>query len=134
MKDLGTLDSGRSTGATANGINDSGQIVGNSTCGSSCIHAVLWTASGMQDLGTLSGASVSSANAISIHGQVVGEAGSAFVWSQATGMQDLNTLIDPNSGWTLMWAFAINDSGQITGSGTINGQTHAYLLTPTGSN
>ena len=32
--------------------------------------------------------------------------------------------------WTLTWAFAINDSGQITGQGQINGQTHAYLLTP----
>jgi len=36
-------------------------------------------------------------------------------------MQDLNALIPANSGWTLNWAFAINDNGQITGSGTING-------------
>ena len=44
-------------------------------------------------------------------------------------MQDLNLLIDQNSGWTLMWAFAINGKEQITGSGLINGETHAYLLT-----
>lgn len=136
MKDLGTLDSGKSTGAVANGVNDSGQIVGNSTCGSSCIHAALWTASGIEDLGTLPGSSISSANGINNQGQVVGEAtlsaggGHAFVWSQVAGMQDLNTLIPANSGWTLTWAFAINDNGQISGQGEINGQTHAYLLTP----
>jgi probable HAF family extracellular repeat protein len=133
MQDLGTLDSGRSTGATANGVNDSGQIVGTSTCGSSCIHAVLWSASGMLDLGTLPGSSTSAGNGINNHGQVVGESGHAFVWSQTSGMQDLNNLIPANSGWTLDWAFAINDNGQITGSGSINGTTHAYLLTPTGT-
>jgi probable HAF family extracellular repeat protein len=130
MKDLGTLDSGNSTGATANAINDSGQIVGTSSCGSSCTHAALWTSTGIQDLGTLPGSSISAANGINNLGQVVGESGVAFIWSQAAGMQDLNNLIPAGSGWTLTWAFAINDSGQITGQGEINGQTHAYLLTP----
>jgi probable HAF family extracellular repeat protein len=130
MVDLGTLDSGKSTGAVANGVNDSGQIVGTSSCGSSCTHAALWTATGIQDLGTLPGSSISAANGINNRGQVVGESGHAFVWSQATGMQDLNSLIPQDSGWTLTWAFAINDNGQITGQGEINGQTHAYLLTP----
>jgi probable HAF family extracellular repeat protein len=130
MKDLGTLDSGKSTGATANAINDSGQIAGTSSCGSSCTHAALWTSTGIQDLGTLPGSSISAANGINNLGQVVGESGDAFIWSQATGMQDLNGLIPAGSGWTLTWAFAINDSGQITGQGEINGQTHAYLLTP----
>ncbi len=130
MKDLGTLDSGRSTGATANSINDSGQIVGTSTCGSSCEHAALWTSTGIQDLGTLPGSSISAANGINNLGQVVGESGDAFIWSQATGMQDLNSLIPADSGWTLTWAFAINDKGQITGQGEVNGETHAYLLSP----
>jgi hypothetical protein len=40
-------------------------------------------------------------------------------------------LIAPNSGWTLESADAINDAGQITGYGFINGQTHAFLLTVT---
>jgi len=130
MKDLGTLDSGKSTGATANAINDSGQIVGTSSCGSSCTHAALWTSTGIQDLGTLPGSSISAANGINNLGQVVGESGGAFIWSEATGIQDLNDLIPAGSGWTLTWAFAINDGGQITGQGEINGQTHAYLLTP----
>src|ERR1700722_6789235 len=130
MKDLGTLASGRNTSATANAVNDSGQIVGTSACGSSCQHAALWTSTGIQDLGTLPGSLISAANGINNLGQVVGESGDAFIWTQATGMQDLNSLIPAGSGWTLTWAFAINDSGQITGQGEINGQTHAYLLTP----
>ena len=130
MKDLGTLDSGGSTSATANGVNDLGQIVGTSTCGYSCVHAVLWTTTGMQDLGTLPGSSSSGGIGINNKGQVVGESGHAFIWSQASGMQDLNSLIDASSGWTLFFAYAINDSGQITGSGLVNGQSHAFLLTP----
>jgi probable HAF family extracellular repeat protein len=130
IRDLGTLDNGRSTSATANGINDLGQIVGTSTCGTSCVHALLWTTSGMQDLGILPGSSASGANSINNKGQVAGESGHAFLWSQSTGMQDLNNLIDANSGWTLLFAYAINDAGQITGSGLINGQSHAFLLTP----
>ncbi len=130
MKDLGTLDSGRNTSATANAVNDLGQIAGTSTCGASCVHAVLWTTSGMQDLGALPGSSASGANSINNKGQVVGESGHAFLWTQTTGMRDLNNLIDANSGWTLLFAYAINDAGQITGSGLINGQSHAFLLTP----
>src|ERR1035437_7620868 len=130
MKDLGTLDSDKSTSATANGVNDLGQIAGTSTCGFTCVHAVLWTSSGMQDLGTLPGSSSSGGIGINNKGQVVGESGHAFVWSQTAGIQDLNNLIDPTSGWTLIYAYAINDSGQITGSGLINGQSHAFLLTP----
>ena len=41
-------------------------------------------------------------------------------------------LIDPSSGWTLQFATAINDSGQIAGYGINSvGQTDAFLLTPT---
>ena len=45
-------------------------------------------------------------------------------------MVDLNTLIDPLSGWELVTAWGINDAGQITGYGLIGGETHAFLLTP----
>lgn len=43
---------------------------------------------------------------------------------------DLNSLIDVDSGWVLQDANAINDHGQIVGRGRIDGETHAYLLTP----
>lgn len=45
-------------------------------------------------------------------------------------LQDLNNLIDPNSGWELLDARSINDSGQIVGEGMINNQIHAFILTP----
>jgi len=115
--------------ASANGINDLGQIVGGSG-----YYAVLWhndrkhTA---ESLGAVSGQKGSTAFAINDPGQVVGWSGAvAFVWSREHGMQDLNKLIPGNSGWSLTLATAINAQGQITGQGTINGQQHAFLLTP----
>ena len=46
-------------------------------------------------------------------------------------MLDLNDLIAPGSGFTLVLAQGISDTGYITGNGTApNGQQHAFLLTP----
>ena len=45
-------------------------------------------------------------------------------------MIDLNTLLPTGSGWELAGAYGINDLGQIVGSGSINGQGHAFLMTP----
>jgi probable HAF family extracellular repeat protein len=139
IKDLGTLSGGANS--IAYGINNLGRIVGGSDSPTSSLLAVLWTPAGkIQDLGTLANATGSNANCINNSGQVVGFAifpnfaYHAFVWTQTAGMQDLNALIAGNSGWTLEFAFAINDSGQITGRGSINGLEHAYLLTPVGAN
>ena len=88
----------------------------------------------MQNLGALGGTS-SDATAINNAGQVVGTAATssgsrAFLWQSPGGMQNLNTLIAPDSGWTLQTATAINQNGQIVGYGTTGGQREAYLLTP----
>jgi probable HAF family extracellular repeat protein len=142
--------------SSANGVNDLGQVVGWSTttsvsggafgwCGATT-HAVLWTGTngGIQDLGTLSGDTLSAALKINFFGQVLGSSGNTatcgigyyevfgrpFIWSEANGMLDLNTLIPPNSGWVLNTATGINIWGQIVGSGTLNGQSHGFLLTP----
>lgn len=53
----------------------------------------------------------------------------AFVWD-GNQMRDLNDLLVNGAGWTLVDARDINDSGQITGYGTFNGQTRAFLLNP----
>ncbi len=89
------------------------------------------------DLGTLGGAT-SSAYAINDYYQIVGSSEladstfSAFLYSYfGTVMYDLNTMIPSGSGWTLTMARAANDHGQITGYGEINGNVHAFLLTPT---
>jgi len=121
------------------------------------IHAVTWTPSGaISDLGTLPGDTVSSASKINLFGLVIGSSGNTvinstailggqdssfdigplevigrpFIWSAQRGMQDLNTLIRPNSGWVLTAATDINVWGQIVGSGMLNGQAHGFLLTP----
>ena len=42
---------------------------------------------------------------------------------------DLNSLIPASSGWVLTEARGINESGQIVGTGVLNGQERAFLLT-----
>jgi len=53
----------------------------------------------------------------------------AFLYRRGV-MYDLNDLLPPGSPWELNEARGINDSGQIAGTGTINGQKHAFRLTP----
>jgi probable HAF family extracellular repeat protein len=142
MYNLGTLGGTESFGGSING---SGQVAGFSyTTGHADYHAFLWTptmpngTSGtMQDIGTLGGRNSYSYN-IGFTGQVMGasefvttsDRTHAFLYAGGSGMVDLNTLIDPLSGWELLDAADINDAGQITGQGRIGGQFHAYLLTP----
>jgi probable HAF family extracellular repeat protein len=143
MHDLETLGGTDSGGS---GINDQGQVTGWSlTTDDEATHAFLWTPaipggiSGMMhDLETLGGLNSYGYN-MNASGHVVGmsevdiEVSSnshAFLYTSAAGMVDLNTLIDPLSGWELLDASDINDAGQITGQGLINDEYHAYLLTP----
>lgn len=53
-----------------------------------------------------------------------------YVWTEAGGLKNLNTLIPPNSGWWIGDALAINNRGQITGVGGYNGKYQAYRLDP----
>jgi len=54
----------------------------------------------------------------------------ACLWSNGT-IQDLNSLIPNNSGWTLYDAYDINNKGQIVGNGVApDGERRAFLLTP----
>jgi probable HAF family extracellular repeat protein len=135
LQDLGTLPGGSL--ASARGINSAGQVVGYSdSLASPNYHAFLWQNGRMTDLGTLPTFVTSEAFGINASGQVIGTsftasgAGHAFVDANGV-MQDLNNLIPANSGWTLLNANAISEHGVIVGDGTINGQTHAFLLTPT---
>jgi uncharacterized repeat protein (TIGR01451 family) len=91
--------------------------------------AYLFSNGTLTDLGTLDG-DHSYPYGVNNAGQVVGESGGhAFLYSNGM-LQDLNSLIPADSGWVLNTASAINDKGQIVGTGTFNGQqTHGFLLT-----
>src|SRR5207302_8755274 len=49
-------------------------------------------------------------------------------------LTDLNDYLRPGFGWELSSATGINDSGQIVGTGIHDGDTHAFLLTPSSGN
>ena len=117
-------------------INNSGQMVG--VANNAFIYNV---ANGqMLELGALGDPANNYSIAYSINnsGAAVGSVyindtgdNHAFAYPPGGPMVDLNSLIDPASGWDLQYATAINDAGQIAGYG-INpaGQTHAFLLDP----
>jgi probable HAF family extracellular repeat protein len=137
LEDIGTLPGGDTS--MANAVNESGIIVGQSNAGSflNVWHAVKWNVSDdVEDLGTLPGGTYSIGFGINDYSEIVGygniadNAAHAMVWTTSEGMRDLNDLILANSGWVLINANAVNDTGQITGYGTKNGHNHAFLLTP----
>ena len=137
VTDLGTLGG---TSSYANGINDSGQVVGISNIHSNMeTHATLWSNGTVTDLGTLGGIG-SAAFGINASGQIVGYAYTsgngpphATLWSNGT-VTDLNSLLNASTvsaGWVLNEAHAINNSGFIAGiaSNSILGiDSHAFLL------
>jgi probable HAF family extracellular repeat protein len=136
MTDLGDLPGGADF-SSASGINSLGEVVGTSaTVGGR--HAVVWRNGAMIDLGGLAGSTRTQAIANNDRGQIVGfsvVAGSdhAMLWQDGL-ILDLNDLVDPldplRAASDLTDAFAINNDGTIVGEATIDGATHAFLLTP----
>ena len=157
VEDLGTLDPTCTTCTSiAHAINDGGGIVGASQTSAALPdvhHAFLWRRRGiflpdhqMTDLGTLCPRTESllcSSRALDINNDqdVVGISHTttslngnphAFLHRDST-MTDINTLLSPTdrAAWTLVDATAINDLGQIVGTGIFqNNKPRAYLLTP----
>jgi probable HAF family extracellular repeat protein len=151
MSDLGVTPGGLDSYGM--GINNSEQVTGYARTdtnfeGNPIIHAFLYSNGVMSDLGTLGIRTSTFGLGINSSGQVVGYAYPtpppatigpydmhAFLYSNGV-MTDLNSLILPTSGWTLVEATGINDVGQITGFGTTNGGTlghspvHAFRLDP----
>ena len=82
--------------------------------------------------GALSGGANSFAYGINNASQVVGWFGNfaserGFLFEHGS-FYDLNTLIDPASGWVIAEANAINDLGQIAGTACRDGQCYAVRL------
>ena len=139
MEDIG--QSNRGVTSRGFGINNVGTVVGDvavpaSTVNSSIRHAALFSNGSAIDLGTLNKQIFSRANSINGFNQVVGFSGPvldtpksrAFYWNKSTGMIDLGTL-----GGAYAQAFAINDSGFITGNSQVRPSAteteafHAFL-------
>jgi hypothetical protein len=102
---LGTLNDGNGLTSSAADINESNQVVGSS-----------WLVSQM----------TSASDPTQYH---------AFLWQpcQMTKcpMTDLNTVKSADLGWILTAATAINDNGDIVGTGLLDGQVHGFLLSNT---
>jgi len=132
MTDLGTLGGANSV---AYAVSDAGTIAGASDVDDTGTrHAFLYAGDQMQDLAPLPGMTGSAAYALNASGQVVGTSQTsslkhATLWQNGPPT-DLNSLLPPNSGWTLTEARAINDHGQIAGLGLFQGRRRAFLLTP----
>jgi uncharacterized protein (TIGR03437 family) len=144
--------------ATATGVNDSGTASGMGFTFDfaeledphATGHAVLFNNGAVTDLGTLPADRNSAALGINNSGTVVGYSSTqtpdislftsallelasasshAFVYTNGA-MYNLSNLLVNGSGWQLTAAAAINNAGQIVGTGIIQQQQHAFLLTP----
>ncbi len=131
MTDLGTLGTGPTSQAVA--INNKAQVVGvsriNSDPNDGTLHTFLYSAGTMTDLGPMRAWDINN------HGEIVGSTGagdaaSAVLYREGKQI-DLNGVPGvAGSGWKLNYARAINDSGQIVGTGTVNGELRGFLLSP----
>jgi probable HAF family extracellular repeat protein len=142
-RDLGNL--GGAAWNTPMAINKLGVVVGfanvpgGKSAGSFHAHAFVWTAaSGMRDLGTLPGDTISEALGINDQGVIVGESCGAngcraVLWRNGN-IVDMNTLLAPGYGDQLVYANDIDDAGKITGQSmnAATGVSSAFLAVPDG--
>ena len=116
-------------------MNDHGEFVGWGSWDSGLERAFLYRVGEFTVLGSLSDSGYTVPLAINESSQIVGQSDigyverpwgyrridHAFLYDNGV-MTDLNTLIPANSGWELMYATDINNSGQIVGYGVRDGQ------------
>lgn len=139
-------------------VNDSGMAAGMafnydltlSSDPNAAAHAVFFNNGAITDLGVLAGDKSSMALSINNSSSITGFSSAlipqlglqlvallypassnyhAFIYTNGT-LYDLNKLVTVGAGWQLCFANAINDAGQIVGTGLFQGQQRAFLLTP----
>lgn len=117
-------------------INNRGLIAGWAKDGQGVYHAVLWEQDSLAitDLGRFAG-DFALLLGLNDRGQAVGyfstQGVSHAVLYHDGSWVDLKETIPPDSEWTQLAAFDINEQGQIAGQGMIGGRWHAFLMTPT---
>jgi probable HAF family extracellular repeat protein len=142
VTDLGTPIRSASSAAS---INKSGQTVGTMRpTGKDYTydHAFLYSGSIMTDL-QVAGWESTSAYGINDSGQIVGaghatsnpylgdlDADHNAVLFSGGSIIDLQAASVNAEGWHLIWAYAVNNNGQIVGTGQFRGWTRGFLLTP----
>jgi probable HAF family extracellular repeat protein len=126
--DLGALGQGMSF---AEAINDAGLVAGDSYFQGSTLHAFAWTrATGMIDIGTLPGGTVSEARAVDEFGEIAGNADVSplethvFLWTRATGIRDLGA-----AGADTATMLGMSSRGRIVGELITRGGEHAMTWT-----
>jgi probable HAF family extracellular repeat protein len=138
MTDLGTLGQYDSSMATA--ISNKGEVAGYDLEPNYNEWAVVWQNGVMTKLGSLPGRTYNAPNAINDSGIVVGSSGYVgdatsnhpVMWENGQVI-DLNTILPANSGWVISEALSINDSGEIVGVGSYNGQSVGYAMMVSGA-
>jgi probable HAF family extracellular repeat protein len=128
-------------GGRAVDINDNNMIAG-TTGSNTSVTPVIYSRAYIYDydalpanltvLPVLEGGLRSHAYDINEDNEVVGYSESAtgnhaVIWDGIGGVTDLHTLMSAE-GWVLTSATAINDNGDITGTGTLNGVAHGFVL------
>jgi probable HAF family extracellular repeat protein len=134
----------RALGAgAAMAINNRGVILGSFRSEEGRAHVGLWQNDRLSELPTLPGYTAARALDLNDRNEVVGysrkiqvgvysgdpEVDRACLWRDGR-VYDLQDLLPVNSGWNYVTAKAINNRGQIVGSGSLHGRSRALLLTP----
>lgn len=131
VTDLGTLGGGFSF---SSGINDAGEVVGDSYTGPGIIRPFVYTGGIMKNLGTLGGPlSLTFGFGINFSGQAVGEFDKGpgtgtrgYLFANGT-MIDVGTLGAPGM-FPGTRARGVNAAGKVVGdSGTVNSRSHAFI-------
>lgn len=117
---------------TGRALNDRGDVVGYASVAGTSDHLAIVAFEGEASrmIGALAGHSVSTGEDINNERWVIGRSGNErpFLWTEATGMLDLNWLLPDDSGWQLREVYDINNAGQIVGMAYREGVGHVPFV------